>query len=116
GRGEDSHPPVGRALMIRRPERRLRCLRSDPEASLTAVYVEVYYGFTGGNVSPGEPMTAILYLSARAIISSRSKISVLPAATERHVAPAAIICSTVGTPTTGTSKRISLPRVATVAT
>lgn len=54
-----------------------------------------------------EPTTQIPFLSASASISSRSNISVFPAVTERHVAPAAIIVSIVGMPTTGTSNRMS---------
>ena len=50
---------------------------------------------------------AIFFLSAAAIISSRSNIKVLPAVMHKHVAPASTIASIVGTPTTGTSKRIS---------
>lgn len=53
------------------------------------------------------PTIVIPFLSARASIWSRSNIKVLPAVTDRQVAPAAIIVSIVGTPTTGTSKRIS---------
>ena len=47
---------------------------------------------------------AILFLSASAIIASRSNIKVFPAVTDRHVAPAAIIVSMVGRPTTGTTQ------------
>src|ERR1041385_3512392 len=54
--------------------------------------------------------------SARRSISSRSKRSVLPAVTQRQVAPASVMASTVGTPTTGTSKRMSWPGLATLTT
>src|SRR3954471_2709712 len=51
--------------------------------------------------------TAMRRRLAKASISSRSKMSVLPAVMQRQVAPASAIVSTVGTPTTGTSNRIS---------
>src|SRR5678815_2073897 len=78
--------------------------------------VLIYYGDFQGIVSIYEPIIAIEFLSARAIIFSRSKIRVLPAVTERQVAPAEIIVSIVGTPTTGTSNRISWSGLATLTT
>ena len=55
----------------------------------------------------GTATTAMRRRSAEAIISSRSNRRVLPAVRQRQVAPASAIASTVGTPTTGTSKRMS---------
>src|SRR5205809_6979516 len=48
-----------------------------------------------------EPKMQILLASASFIISSRLKMSVFPAVTERQVAPARIMAAIVGTPTTG---------------
>ncbi len=59
---------------------------------------------------------AIPATSAAAINFVRSNNKVCPASMAKAVAPALFICSTVGRPTTGTSKRISCPGLLTFTT
>ena len=59
-------------------------------------------------VLPSRTQTTAIFAALAAVsISSRRKMRVLPAVTERQVAPASTIAAIVGGPTTGTSKRIS---------
>src|SRR6266700_1863991 len=64
----------------------------------------------------GNAWIAIPAASADSISFARSKRSVRPASTARAVAPEPLICSMVGKPTTGTSKRISCPGLLTFTT
>src|SRR5438094_4766301 len=64
----------------------------------------------------GNAWIAIPAPSASSISFARSKSSVRPASTARAVAPAPLICSMVGNPTTGTSKRISCSGLLTLIT
>jgi len=66
--------------------------------SLFKVFIELHRGVA---------TMAIPASSARSISLSRSKSSVLSASSERQLAPARIIVSTVLMPITGTSKRMS---------
>src|SRR5712664_3013675 len=85
--------------------RRTHSLLVPPEASF-------------GSVIAATAMASIVIpaASARSISFSRSKSKVRPASTARAVAPAVFICSTVGKPTTGTSKRMSCPGLLTFTT
>src|SRR5713226_9567410 len=80
------------------------------------LFIPFEASFGSGTASGGNACIAIPAPSADSISFVRSKRSVRPASTARAVAPAAFICSMVGKPTTGTSKRISWPGLLTFTT